>query len=190
MSSLRSRSVFGFRVFHGANRILERKGTVGVFFEDIRDAWLFQSQTSSSKLDWQVVLDSAAELYPLPRDSGQLVVLATVPPGSAASAEQVAAEVTTNLRVHGEIFAFEKKMTYRDGSFRGVVEYCDVLAAKTALAQAQTSAGQSHIGKKTQLQPAMVCGSVILLASPAQARAGNTGLLPRNRARFPTQIFA
>ncbi|EGX91657.1 meiosis protein MEI2 [Cordyceps militaris CM01] len=133
------------RVSHGEKRILERKGIVGVFFEDIRDAWNFQSQTSSSTLGWQVVHDSSAELYPLPRDSGQLVVLATVPAGSAASAEEVAAEVMTNLRVHGEIFAFQKKMTYRDGSFRGIVEYCDVLAAKMALAQAPTSEGQSGV---------------------------------------------
>ena len=71
------------------------------------------------------------------------MVLATVPPGSTTSDEQVAAEVMTNLQAHGEIFAFEKKMTYRDGSFRGIVEYCDVLAAKTALVQAPTSEGQS-----------------------------------------------
>lgn len=71
------------------------------------------------------------------------MVLATVPPGSTTSEEQVAAEVMTSLRAHGEIFAFEKKMTYQDGSFRGIVEYCDVLAAKTALVQAPTSEGQS-----------------------------------------------
>ncbi|KAM3504184.1 hypothetical protein MY11210_008455 [Beauveria gryllotalpidicola] len=131
------------RDFHGARRILERNGTVGIFFEDIRDAWLFQNRTSSSNFDWQVTHDASADLYPLPRDSGQLVVLATVPPGSTTSAEQVMTEVMTNLRAHGEIFAFEKKMTYRDGSFRGIVEYCDVVAAKTALTQAPTSEGQS-----------------------------------------------
>ncbi|TQW04390.1 hypothetical protein V2A60_007055 [Cordyceps javanica] len=68
-----------------------------------------------------------------------------MPPGAAASAEQVAAEVMAKLRAHGEIFAFEKKMTFRDGSFRGIVEYCDVLAAKRALAQAPTSEGHSGI---------------------------------------------
>ncbi|KAH8712492.1 Meiosis protein mei2 [Beauveria bassiana] len=133
------------RVFHGARRIIERNGIVGIFFEDIRDAWLFQNQTSSSNFDWQVTHDASADLYPLPRDSGQLVVLATVPPGSTTSAEQVVTEVMTNLRAHGEIFAFEKKMTYLDGSFRGIVEYCDVVAAKTALTQAPTSEGQSGI---------------------------------------------
>ncbi|KAM3454095.1 hypothetical protein MY5147_006973 [Beauveria neobassiana] len=133
----------GSRVFHGARRIIERNGIVGIFFEDIRDAWLFQNQTSSSNFDWQVTHDASADLYPLPRDSGQLVVLATVPPGSTTSAEQVVTEVMTNLRAHGEIFAFEKKMTYLDGSFRGIVEYCDVVAAKTALTQAPTSEGQS-----------------------------------------------
>ncbi|KAM3552224.1 hypothetical protein ARSEF4850_007485 [Beauveria asiatica] len=133
----------GPRVFHGARRILERNGTVGIFFEDIRDAWLFHNQTSSSNVDWQVTHDASTDLYPLPRESGQLVVLATVPLGSTASAEQVVTEVMTNLRAHGEIFAFEKKTTYRDGSFRGIVEYCDVVAAKTALTQAPTSEGQS-----------------------------------------------
>ncbi|KAM3522637.1 hypothetical protein MY4038_008526 [Beauveria bassiana] len=133
----------GSRVFHGARRIIERNGIVGIFFEDIRDAWLFQNQTSSSNFDWQVTHDASADLYPLPRDSGQLVVLATVPPGSTTSEEQVVTEVMTDLRAHGEIFAFEKKMTYRDGSFRGIVEYCDVVAAKTALTQAPTSEGQS-----------------------------------------------
>lgn len=44
----------GSRVFHGARRIIERNGIVGIFFEDIRDAWLFQNQTSSSNFDWQV----------------------------------------------------------------------------------------------------------------------------------------
>ncbi|KAM3539077.1 hypothetical protein ARSEF1564_008011 [Beauveria bassiana] len=135
----------GSRVFHGARRIIERNGIVGIFFEDIRDAWLFQNQTSSSNFDWQVTHDASADLYPLPRDSGQLVVLATVPPGSTNSEEQVVTEVMTDLRAHGEIFAFEKKMTYRDGSFRGIVEYCDVVAAKTALTQAPTSEGQSGI---------------------------------------------
>ncbi|KAM0668775.1 hypothetical protein ACQRIU_002337 [Beauveria bassiana] len=135
----------GSRVFHGARRIIERNGIVGIFFEDIRDAWLFQNQTSSSNFDWQVTHDASADLYPLPRDSGQLVVLATVPPGSTTSEEQVVTEVMTNLTAHGEIFAFEKRMTYRDGSFRGIVEYCDVVAAKTALTQAPTSEGQSGI---------------------------------------------
>ncbi|OAR00361.1 hypothetical protein LLEC1_00295 [Akanthomyces lecanii] len=90
--------------FHGAKSIVEKNGIVGLYFEDIRDAWLFQSQTSSAKSDWQVI-----------------------------------------HATHGEIFAFEKKMTYRDGSFRGIVEYCDVLAAKTALVQAPTSEGQSGV---------------------------------------------
>lgn len=41
--------------FHGARRVLERNGIMGIFFEDIRDAWLFQSQTSSARFGWQVI---------------------------------------------------------------------------------------------------------------------------------------
>ncbi|KAJ6782892.1 hypothetical protein PWT90_04881 [Aphanocladium album] len=127
--------------FHGARRITERDGIIGLFFEDIRDAWRFQCQTSSAKLDWQVIHDTSADI--LPQDSAQLMVFVAVPPGSTTNPTQLTAEVMATLQVHGKIFAFEKTIIYRDGSFKGLVEYCDVSAAKTALAQQPMAEGQS-----------------------------------------------
>ncbi|KAJ3499620.1 hypothetical protein NLG97_g168 [Lecanicillium saksenae] len=131
--------------FHGATRITERNGSIGIFFEDIRDAWRFQCQTNSTKIDWQAIHDTSADIHPLPRDSAQLVVYVAVPPGSATSPPQLHAEVMAALQAHGKIFSFTKAIAYRDGSFKGIVEYCNVLAAKAALVEEHTLEGQSGI---------------------------------------------
>lgn len=42
-------------LFRGSRQIVEGNGSVGIFFEDIRDARSFQLETTTYKQDWRVL---------------------------------------------------------------------------------------------------------------------------------------
>jgi hypothetical protein len=67
------------------------------------------------------------------------MAVATMTPGARISSQ--AAEVTVErlLHAHAAIFALRKLTSFQDGVYRAVVEFCDVLAAQSALVKLSTA---------------------------------------------------
>lgn len=65
--------------------------------------------------------------------SSQIFVFASVPPGAAIDVSRSADIVQRLLQVHGRLFAFIRRSTFPNGSFRAVAEFCDASAVVPAL---------------------------------------------------------
>lgn len=64
--------------------------------------------------------------------AGQVAVFAAASAGTIVNTTRAAADVIGNLEVYGRLFAFIKKSTCPDGSFKAIAEFCATSSAKVA----------------------------------------------------------
>ncbi|PHH58756.1 hypothetical protein CDD81_4667 [Ophiocordyceps australis] len=115
-------------------------GQVCVHFSDIRDARSTTASARHAGKDWKVEYLDPSQLakYGLAcRDSkrcssGQVDVLAAVPQGTALDVIQAMEAVQRLLQCNGRLFAFVRRSTFPNGSFKAMAEFCDASAAELA----------------------------------------------------------
>lgn len=146
---------------HGGKYLVGVDGHVFIQFADIRDACSVYTSIRSADKEWKAEYITLAQLakvctiqptvlfcdtnIALLQDGiaafdqtaaqvSQVLVLAVIPPGSNVDTVQAMEIVRVFLESHGRLFAFIRRSTFADGSFRAVAEFCHASAALPALA--------------------------------------------------------
>ncbi|KYK54535.1 meiosis protein MEI2 [Drechmeria coniospora] len=120
---------YGTRIFDALH------GHVHIYFTDIRDACATYSKIRLAEKGWKVEYadssrvsepDVVAGTETVITQAGQIILLAAVPQGVSMDALQAMQTVQRLLASYGRLFAFIKRSTFPNGSFRAIVEFCDV----------------------------------------------------------------
>ncbi|KAM0428198.1 hypothetical protein ACHAPT_007099 [Fusarium lateritium] len=125
---------------HGVRTISPVDGNVYITFEDIRDAGWAHS-VLRQKYEWIVGYlhgNVTANGYEYAGDQrlthlGQVAIFASPPLGTIADPGQVVEAAKFVLNAHGQLFALVRQLTYPDGSFRAMGQFCKVSDAVSAV---------------------------------------------------------
>ncbi|KAI5457928.1 RNA recognition motif 2-domain-containing protein [Mariannaea sp. PMI_226] len=116
---------------YGSHELRAQDGHVFIHFFDLRDAsWALPAIRLAQK-SWSVFYtngETAEEVSESPNQGllqlGQVLVMATMPSGTAFNASQLSETVRNSLEAYGDLFAFVPQINYPDGSFRAIAQYC------------------------------------------------------------------
>ncbi|KAK7409045.1 hypothetical protein QQX98_008806 [Neonectria punicea] len=117
---------------HDRRDLESADGHIYIHFTDIRDAcWAFSAIRLAKKawniayVNWgHVFKDGSEPSNERMAQLGQVLVLATLPPGSALNSSQLTEIVQKVLQSCGPLFAFVRQVNYPDGSFRAIAQFC------------------------------------------------------------------
>lgn len=71
--------------------------------------------------------------------AGQVSIFASIPAGCVADGIWAIESARSALAAHGDIFAIARRSTFPDGSFKAIVEFCDVSVVATASASSNNT---------------------------------------------------
>ncbi|KAH7000046.1 RNA recognition motif 2-domain-containing protein [Ilyonectria destructans] len=117
---------------HDGHELEGVNGHVYIHFADIRDACWALSTIRLAKKAWSIGYDGSEPSNERLTQLGQVLVLATLPPGLAGNATQLTEIVQNVLQSCGQLFALVRQINYPDGSFRAIAQYCRPSDAVTA----------------------------------------------------------
>ncbi|KFA65487.1 hypothetical protein S40285_00434 [Stachybotrys chlorohalonatus IBT 40285] len=120
---------------------------VFVYFTDIRDACSVHASIRLMEKNWTVDYIGTSQMSKdilmlfdqTSAQAGQVSIFASIPAGCVADGIWAIESARSALAAHGDIFAIARRSTFPDGSFKAIVEFCDVSVVATASASSNNT---------------------------------------------------
>ncbi|KEY67275.1 hypothetical protein S7711_04528 [Stachybotrys chartarum IBT 7711] len=132
---------------HGDRQLGAMNDHVFVYFTDIRDACSVHASIRLMEKNWTVDYIGTSQMSKdilmlfdqTSAQAGQVSIFASIPAGCVADGIWAIESARSALAAHGDIFAIARRSTFPDGSFKAIVEFCDVSVAAIASASSNNT---------------------------------------------------